>query len=104
MTATITIHRPDDPHCDADGDLEIWVEGECGHIEAPSRHCPGDPGDVDVQPGPFELQSSRLREPTFVDTVLSRAEERDAEEAIRQAVYSELRGTRMGRRILGTLG
>jgi hypothetical protein len=107
MTATIQIHRPDHPNCNADGDLTITVEGDCGPIEAPSRHCPGDPGDIDVQPGPFELawpSCKGLERGATIDTELTMDEEREAERAIREAVYDELRGTAQGRRVLGRLG
>ena len=101
MTATITIERPGHPHADELGGIKIWVDGDVGRIEAPSRHCPGDPGEVGVHPGPFEVKwRTGLTCGATIDTELCRAEEQDAKDAIREAAYDELRGTAQGRRIL----
>jgi len=99
--ATIIIERHDHRLANSRGELEIWVRGHVGHIEAPTRHCPGDHGSVDLEAGPYDIEHRERVTRTVmcrdgyahsvsgmvqIDTVLSNSEEDRAEEELREAV------------------
>lgn len=92
LTACIMLERayphPPHPWADEHGQLEIYVVGHVGPIEAPSRHCPGDPGWVDLEPGPYEVASGPHKgKKTAV--ALTSDEEDDAEEKLREKATTD---------------
>ena len=78
LETTLRIHRPGHLLADKRGCVEIWVRGTVGRTEKSSRYCPGDRGEVKLEPGPYDTVEGGT-----YHTVLSLAEDREAEEAIR---------------------
>jgi hypothetical protein len=99
VSATIIIERFSPPHPWADerGNLELWVDGDVGPYEAPSRHCPGDPGSVDLMPGPYRIASGPHKG-KYTRVTLTAREEQRAEEALREAAHEQIAEARSCRR------